>query len=109
MLYKSSGKLVGERTRRPNCEFTDDLAAVTVNRRSMERAACVLEEMLRELGEPPKQQHLGDPLLVHPSHMPHLLAIIKSSSDSSIPKCLAIWTLLRCSLLCCAVMIPGCP
>ena len=56
VLYKCGGKLVGERTRRPlsaivpELEFADDVTAVGTSRESMKRAACVLDEILREWG-----------------------------------------------------------
>ena len=56
VLFKCGGKLVGERTRRPCTErvmelqFADDLAAVTTTRESMDRAASILQDLLREWG-----------------------------------------------------------
>ena len=56
VLYKCSGKLVGERTRRPfidrvsELQFDDDLAAVGTSRESMESAVCILDDLLREWG-----------------------------------------------------------
>lgn len=55
VLYKCSGGLVGERTRRPCTErvielqFVDDLTAVGTTRKSM-RAVRSLQELLREWG-----------------------------------------------------------
>ena len=56
VLYKCGGKLVGERTRRPfiarvsKLQFADDLAAVGTSRESMESAAHILDDLLKEWG-----------------------------------------------------------
>ena len=52
VLYKCGGKLVGERTRRPCTERVMELqlAAVTTTRESMDRAASILQDLLREWG-----------------------------------------------------------
>ena len=53
VLYKCSGKLVGEKTRRPSkmtlIEFlyVDDVVTVSTTRVSMERAALTLEEVVK--------------------------------------------------------------
>ena len=54
LVEQCSIKLFGEWTRKWNSatiselQFADDFAAVTVSRRNMERAVCVLEETLRD-------------------------------------------------------------
>ncbi len=57
VLYKCGGKLVGERTRRPDkmtvtkLQFADDLAAVsTTARTKIEESASMLHSVLREWG-----------------------------------------------------------
>ena len=56
ILYKCSGKLVGERTRKPDrlkiseLLFADDAAAVSTSRRSMEAAAKALEGLISAWG-----------------------------------------------------------
>ena len=56
ILYKCNGKLIGERTRKPDrlkiseLLFADDAAAVGTSRRSMEAAATVLEELISAWG-----------------------------------------------------------
>ena len=56
ILYKCSGKLIGERTRKPDrlkiseLLFADDAAAVGTSRRSMEAAATALEELISAWG-----------------------------------------------------------
>ncbi len=56
VLYKCGGKLVGERTRRPDkmtvteLQFADDLAAVSTTRVKVEESASILNSILREWG-----------------------------------------------------------
>ena len=56
ILYKCNGKLIGERTRKPDrlkiseLLFADDAAAVGTSRRSMEAAATALEELISAWG-----------------------------------------------------------
>ena len=56
ILYKCGGKLVGERTRRPETTilteflFADDAAAICTNRSDIEKAARILDEVTSEWG-----------------------------------------------------------
>ena len=56
MLYKCSGKLVGERSKRPSTLtvtellFADDAVAVRTTRESIERSAHTLDEVVSEWG-----------------------------------------------------------
>ena len=56
VLYKCGGKLVGERTRKPfiarvsELQIPDDVAAVGTSRDSMESAALMLDDLLKEWG-----------------------------------------------------------